>query len=136
MSHQRRPQCGEHFELRVEVVAEDILVGTSGDLAGLVIHRRVEVDGHGVYMVHATYEEVHRILLQDVLDDTQRARPDPLAFKADQDLDLICVRLLQTSSFVVVVIEQLREACLRVNFLLFRVEVDFLSRDMFRQAER
>lgn len=88
VAHDHRPQLLQHVQLRIKVVLEQALVRAAGELPRLLVHGPVEVDGHGVHVVKGTYEEFKGEASQGAVDEGFGLGTDPVAFEADDDLDL------------------------------------------------
>lgn len=94
-----RPQRVQHLEHRVEVVLKQLLFTPAGRLSRFLIHSPIEVDGDGVHMVDRADEEVNPGILGKGLNHLGIGRAYPFGFKADEDLDLVCVFGAQADSF-------------------------------------
>jgi hypothetical protein len=58
-------------------------------------------------MMEGTHEEIKDILVENTMYQLQGGRPYIFRFKANQDLDFVCVGIAQSICFRIEVIEQL-----------------------------
>jgi hypothetical protein len=86
--------------LRVKVVLKQPHIGSPGRFPRLLIQAPVIIYRDFVDMVDRADKEICVIVSQQVRDERRVGRPDPLAFEANNELDLVFIFLAQARSFL------------------------------------